>query len=198
MSRCRTHVERCESLTLPGALFTRLSDCDCVLAGRNLFGLGVATTVATQPCHCEVTGAEHYDGAMDCKLTAGKATLRDGGFASAWCRAIHCVGCATRVEPRCRSVVALTNSRSARRHCWLEKGRHPRHFPGRLQHSIRLFVTAKRKERRRAKGKTRKETRKEEGHLERKPLQLVCYSESERKEEAKKRLEKRLEKRENT
>ena len=34
-----------------------------------------------------------------------------------------------------------------------------------------LCVTAKRKERRKAKGKTRKETRKEEGHLERKPLE---------------------------
>ena len=34
-----------------------------------------------------------------------------------------------------------------------------------------VVVTAKRKERRKAKGKTRKETRKEEGHLERKPLE---------------------------
>ena len=61
---------------LPGAPSTRLSDGDFVLAGRHLFGLGVATTVVTQPCQCGVTDAEHYDHAMVCKLTAGMSTLR--------------------------------------------------------------------------------------------------------------------------
>ena len=37
--------------------------------------------------------------------------------------------------------------------------------------AVLLCVTAKRKERRKATGKTRKEYRKEEGHLERKPLE---------------------------
>jgi hypothetical protein len=91
---------------LPGAPSTRLSDGDFVLAGRHLFGLGVATTVAAQPCQCGVTDAEHCDHAMVCKLTAGMATLRHDIWASAWRRAIRRAGCATSAEPSYSNLVA--------------------------------------------------------------------------------------------
>ena len=54
---------------------TRLSDGDVVLAGRHLLDLVVATTIATQPCHCGATDAEHSDHAMACKSIAVMATL---------------------------------------------------------------------------------------------------------------------------
>ena len=84
---------------LPGAPSTRLSDADFVLAGRHLFGLGTATTIATQPCPCGARDAEHSDHAMACKQTAGMATLRHDIWASAWRRAIRRAGCATSAEP---------------------------------------------------------------------------------------------------
>ena len=61
---------------LLGALSTRFSNADFVLAGRHLLGLGMATTIATQPCPRGATDDEHSDHAMACKQTAVMATLR--------------------------------------------------------------------------------------------------------------------------
>ena len=94
---------------LPGAPSTRLGDGDLVLAGRQLLGLGVAITLATQPCQCCVTDAEHLDHAMVCKQTAGMATVRHDIRASAWRRA----GCATSAEPSYSNLLAPGQHRGA-------------------------------------------------------------------------------------
>ena len=73
-----------QAVLLPGAPSTCLSKGDFVLAGRHLLGLGVylfttaphpqglvATTIATQPCHCGVTNAKHLDDGMACNPAAG-------------------------------------------------------------------------------------------------------------------------------
>ena len=73
---------------LPGDLSTRLSVGDFVLDDRHLLGLGAATTIATQPCQCGVTDAEHLDRAMFCSPTARLATLRFDVWTSAWRHAI--------------------------------------------------------------------------------------------------------------
>ena len=81
--RNATHMLRAESgpssgwvTALPGAPSTLLSDGDFVLAGRHLLGIGMATTIATQPRQWGVTEAEHLGHAMVCKLTAAMAKLR--------------------------------------------------------------------------------------------------------------------------
>ena len=61
---------------LPGAPSMCLSNGDFVLAGTHIFSFGVAITLASQPCQCEVTDAEHCDHVIVCKLTAGIAILR--------------------------------------------------------------------------------------------------------------------------
>ena len=92
---------------LPGAQSILLSDGDFVLAGRHLLGLGVDTTIATQPCHCSATDAEHLDHTMACKLTAGMATLRYDIWASDWRRAIRHAGCGTTsAEPSFSNLLA--------------------------------------------------------------------------------------------
>ena len=83
-----------------------LGDGPFVLAGKHLFGLGLATTVSTQPCQCRVTGAEHSDHERVKKLTAGMATLRYGIWVSAWRRAFPCAGCATSTKQRYSNLLA--------------------------------------------------------------------------------------------
>ena len=91
---------------LPSDPSTRLSNDDFVLASRYLLSLGVATTIATQPCHCGATDAEDLDQAMVCKLTARMATLRHDIWASAWRRAIRRAGYRTSAEPSCSDLLA--------------------------------------------------------------------------------------------
>ena len=87
---------------LLGALSTRLSNCDFVLASRFLLGLGMATTIATQPCPCSATDAEHLDHAMACKVIAGigDVTLRYLIFRLASCHVSSrvCDQCRTKLQ----------------------------------------------------------------------------------------------------
>ena len=68
-------------------------------AGRHLLGLGVAATIATQPCHGGVKNAEHLDHAMACKLTDGMATCRNDIWAYTWRHAIRRARCTISAEP---------------------------------------------------------------------------------------------------
>ena len=97
----------CQSgLLLRPAPHPRLSNGDFALAGRYHFDLDVPTTVAKQPCQCRVTDAEHHNNTMDCKLTAGVATLRHDVWASTSCSAIRWVGYVTSTEPSYSKLLA--------------------------------------------------------------------------------------------
>ena len=101
----------------------------------DLFVLGVATTIAMQPCQSVVIDAEHYNHAIGLQTNSrdGNITPRHFNISLATC------------HPRC----GLCNKRRTKLHqfvsfesaqwcCWLEKGRYPRHFAGRSPYDLEL------------------------------------------------------------
>ena len=97
---------------LPGP-HTTLLDAEVIMAGRHRLGVGVPSRVPVPPCFCDAESAGEADHAMVCKKTAGWRTRRHDIMIPVICRAIHCTGNSTSLEPLYAGVLASQDARGA-------------------------------------------------------------------------------------
>ena len=97
---------------LPGP-HTTLLDAEVVMAGRHRLGVGVPSRLPVPPCFCDAESAGEADHAMVCRKTAGWRTRRHDNMIPVICRALHCTGNSTSLEPLYAGVISAQDAQGA-------------------------------------------------------------------------------------